>query len=181
MYYTCISQAQDDKTIKGILNKLEEVKEGEVLDVTKAYVIDANEQVIKYKTFKGKWLLIDFWSTGCAPCIKEFPALAKFSKEFNDSINIIAVSVDSKFERYKKSAKKYKINVPHYFGGYTYGNQLFNLNIKIFKTEEGDYVFKTMTPQYVLIDPKGKIVNKNFPKPSSVNFKASLLKALGII
>lgn len=174
----CNSQNHTKEEISYALNKLKEVEESDILDSETAYVIDLQKNKIPYSQFKGKWLLIDFWSTGCAPCIKEFPSIAKFHKKNQDSINVIAVSIDNKFERYKKSSKKYKIDVPHYYAGYTYENQLFNLNIKTLKTDKGEYKFRTMTPQYVLINPDGKIVDKDFPKPSSSDFKSKLNKAL---
>lgn len=162
-----------------ILDRLNDVKQECILDDTASYVIDENESKVSYKEFKGKWLLIDFWSTGCGPCIKEFPALAKFYEKNKEKINVIAVSVDNGFKRYKKSAKRYKIGVPHYFGGYTYKNPLFNLNIKTYKKEDGTYKFITTTPQYVLINPEGKIIDKDFPKPSHPDFEEKLQQAFG--
>lgn len=157
---------------QSILDKLKRVEEGKTLHDLNAWVINPNEKKINYQNFKGKWLLIDFWSTGCVPCIKEFPKLKEFSENFNkDNLHVITVSVDRKFSRYIKSAKKYKINMPHFFGGFTFDNDLFNLNIKASKTDEGKLVFRTLTPQYVLINPEGKIVNKEMPKPSSPEFK----------
>ncbi|NAS30190.1 redoxin domain-containing protein [Flavobacteriaceae bacterium R38] len=174
LHISCNAQTNDQKAITYALEKLEEVKENKFINAEKAYVIDAQENKVSYNKFKGKWLLIDFWSTGCGPCIKEFPALAEFYRKNRDTINVIAVSVDNKFKRYRASAKKYKIEVPHYFGGYTYSNPIFNLNIKQFKKEDGALNFRTTTPQYVLISPDGEIINKDFPKPSSKEFQAKL-------
>lgn len=168
-------QTKNEQTI---LSKLNDAQEESVLDETTSYVIDEHERKIYYKEFKGKWLLIDFWSTGCIPCIKEFPALSDFYENHKDKINVIAVSVDNKFKRYKKSAKKYKIKLPHFFGGYTYANPIFNLNIRTYKGKDGSYSFRTMTPQYVLISPEGTIVEKNFPKPSSSAFKVRMHRLL---
>lgn len=180
MFFTalnCNSQNQTKEEIDLIKKKLSETSKNGILNYEKAYVIDSQKNRISYDDFLGEWLLIDFWSTGCRPCIKEFPALSDFYKENKGKINVIAVSVDSKFERYKKSAEKYKIGFPHYFGGYTYNNPLFNLNIKIFQSKEGIVKFRTQTPQYVLISPKGHIVDKDFPKPSSPDFQRKLQEA----
>lgn len=32
--------------------------------------------------FKGQWLLVNFWATWCAPCIKELPDLDRFHADF---------------------------------------------------------------------------------------------------
>ncbi|WP_299364107.1 TlpA disulfide reductase family protein [Winogradskyella sp.] len=165
------TQAEKEKLI---IKKLDRVKQGEVLDTINAWVIDSNGHKVNYSSFKGKWLLIDFWSTGCAHCIKEFPFLREFYNKNKTRIEVIAVSVDRDYKRYKKSANKYDIGLPHFYGGFTYENDIFNLNVKIIKTNEGNYRFITQTPQYVLINPEGKIIDKELPKPSGKAFKNKL-------
>ncbi len=169
LIFSLVAKAQTEED-NAILSKLDEVKINKIVKPNSAWFITESKEKIKYESFKGQWLLIDFWSTGCVPCIKEFPALAEFSKMNKDRINVIAVSVDNGFKRYVKSARKYAIEIPHYYAGFTYRNAIFNLNIRVFRTTEGSYRFKTLTPQYVLIDPNGKIVDKNLPKPSSKEF-----------
>lgn len=52
-------------------------------------------QVINNELLLGKNVLITFWATWCAPCIKELPALKAISKEYKqDSLITIGVSLD---------------------------------------------------------------------------------------
>ena len=48
--------------------------------------------------FKGKWVLVDFWGFGCAPCLRQgLPNLVKFSEEHSaerDRFEILAVCID---------------------------------------------------------------------------------------
>lgn len=169
-----VSLQAQTKNDKVILEKLNAVKVGDTLKVEDSWVINSGKEQISYSDFKGKWLLIDFWSTGCKPCIKDFPKLAKFYKAHKDDINVIAVSVDKTFEVYQKSAHRYKIELPHYFGGFTYANAIFNLNITTAESEKGGLKFYTITPQYVLINPEGKIIDKDLPKPSDSKFAKTL-------
>lgn len=41
---------------------------------------DGGELVLE--RFKGSWLLVNFWATWCAPCVKEMPELDRFHAEF---------------------------------------------------------------------------------------------------
>jgi cytochrome c biogenesis protein CcmG, thiol:disulfide interchange protein DsbE len=44
---------------------------------------------------RGKVVLVDFWATWCAPCLAEFPAIAKFyQKHRAQGFEVIALSVD---------------------------------------------------------------------------------------
>jgi len=50
-----------------------------VSDVT---FLDESEGEITLQDFKGKYVLVNFWATWCAPCRKEMPALNALQKEF---------------------------------------------------------------------------------------------------
>lgn len=37
---------------------------------------------------RGKWVLVNFWATWCAPCLKEMPELDEFDREHEDAVVI---------------------------------------------------------------------------------------------
>lgn len=43
--------------------------------------------------FKGRWLVLDFWFTGCTACIKSFPKMSALQAHFKDRIQFIAVGL----------------------------------------------------------------------------------------
>ncbi|UYQ90992.1 TlpA family protein disulfide reductase [Chitinophaga horti] len=47
----------------------------------------------KLEDYKGKWLLIDFWGTWCAPCRQELPKVNKFAQSVKNSPDIAFLSV----------------------------------------------------------------------------------------
>ncbi|WP_185210786.1 TlpA family protein disulfide reductase [Sphingobacterium mizutaii] len=54
------------------------------------------KETITLSDYKGKLIILDFWATWCAPCIKAFPELQKLSQEFTDELQIILVTNEGK-------------------------------------------------------------------------------------
>lgn len=44
--------------------------------------------------FKGKIIILNFWASWCAPCVKEFPLLIKLADAFQKDAVLIALSSD---------------------------------------------------------------------------------------
>lgn len=76
-----------------------------------------NGNVIALSSSKGKVVLIDFWGSWCAPCVKEQPELAKLYRKYKQSdftngkgFEIYGVSLDAKKEMWENIIKKMNIN-----------------------------------------------------------------------
>jgi cytochrome c biogenesis protein CcmG, thiol:disulfide interchange protein DsbE len=55
---------------------------------------DLEGKTIRTTDFKGKVVLLNFWGTTCAPCIKEIPWLVDFQKRYGSKgLQVIAVSM----------------------------------------------------------------------------------------
>ena len=55
---------------------------------------DLNHRIYHLKDFRGKYVLIDFWSRFCGPCIAEFPAMADFYERHKDKLVMISLTTD---------------------------------------------------------------------------------------
>lgn len=153
---------------------LDPVREGKIID-SESWLIDLNGDTTSYTdVFKGSWLLIDYWSTGCRPCIANFPHIEAFGKNKPSNLKIIYVNLDSTIARWKKGNKRYKLSLPSYFGGLDNDNHFRSLNF----IQVEDQLMVSF-PLYVLIDPSGKIVSKDLPKPSSEEFKREIAILMG--
>lgn len=67
---------------------------------------DINDTMVTLSKLKGKYVLLDFWASWCAPCRRSFESLKKiYSKYKNNKLFIIAISSDEDEEAWKKAIK----------------------------------------------------------------------------
>ncbi len=57
------------------------------------HFLDGQGQSVRLDNFKGQVVLLNFWATWCAPCIREMPSLDRL-QERRDNLRVIAVSLD---------------------------------------------------------------------------------------
>ena len=68
-------------------------------------VSDLNGNKVNLTEFIGKPLVINYWATWCAPCIKEFPHFEELKKQAGENVNFIMISDESveKINKFSKS------------------------------------------------------------------------------
>ncbi|MEP1490365.1 MAG: TlpA disulfide reductase family protein [Algibacter sp.] len=119
---------------------------------------------------KGKYLYIDMWATWCGPCKREIPFLKEIEKKYHGkNIAFVSISIDK-----KKNLSKWKTMITEKELG---GIQLIADNDWKSSFVQ-DYKINGI-PRFILIDPQGKIVSADAPRPSSDKL-TDLFKALNI-
>jgi len=97
---TTISSSSYSKDEKSIINSFlkEELEDFELSkekqNISDLKFKDDEGKEISFSDFQDKILLVNFWATWCAPCIKEMPSLDRLKKKINKNFDVIAVSVD---------------------------------------------------------------------------------------
>ena len=105
---------------------------------------------ISLSSFKGKFVLIDFWAAWCRPCRAENPNNVKLYEKYKDKgFEILGVSFDETRDAWVKAIKD---------DGLTW-SQVSDL--KGWKCEAGDLYGVRSIPHTVLLDKEGIIIAKN--------------------
>jgi peroxiredoxin len=110
---------------------------------------DASGKIIPLSSFKGKYLLIDFWASWCGPCRAENPNVVKAYSEFrNKNFSILGVSLDKDKDAWQQAVKEDKLAWAQVS------------DLKFWNSKAVDvYKFEGI-PFNVLIDPEGKIIGQ---------------------
>ena len=109
---------------------------------------DINGSKKTVSSSENKILLLNFWATWCAPCIKEIPELIELKKKFKNNVEIYFLSVDSNV---KKTVPKFLRK-----------NKLESL--LVFNDEK----LKVSSKFGVKVMPTTVIINKNFEEVAQV-------------
>ena len=112
-------------------------------DFPDADFYDLNGNLHHIAEHKGKYILLDFWSSGCGPCINAFPVMKQIYDQYNDRLAIVSMSVDTE-RRWRNASQEHEITWSNW-------NEM--------KGEGGIYTNYRISgiPYYVLINPEGKI------------------------
>lgn len=82
----------------GQQKKTEEVRAIEigekVPDIIFSKIVNSHLPTAKLSDYKGKLVILDFWTATCSTCIQFFPELAKLQEKFKDDLIILPVGFD---------------------------------------------------------------------------------------
>lgn len=111
---------------------------------------DVNGNPVSLSSFKGKYVLIDFWASWCKPCRIENPNVVKAYERFKDkNFTVLGVSLDQEKDPWIKAIEKDKLTWTN-VSDLQYWN---NAVAQLYRVQG--------IPQNFLLDPNGKIVAKD--------------------
>lgn len=107
---------------------------------------------VALSSFRGKYVLVDFWASWCGPCRRENPMVVKAFQQFQaKGFTIVGVSLDQPGakEKWMDAIHKDALTWTHVS------------DLKYWENEVAKQYGIRAIPQNFLLDPSGKIIAKN--------------------
>lgn len=111
---------------------------------------DPSGKQISLSSFKGKYVLVDFWASWCGPCRQENPNVVEAFKKFKDkNFTILGVSLDKTKDAWTKAIADDKLTWSHVS------------DLKYWESMVVPLYGISGIPTNILVDPQGKIIAAN--------------------
>lgn len=149
-----------------ILKKIKGAKSAQINSIAKGFKQKTDKgQEFNSEEFKGKYVLLDFWASWCAPCRKEHPKLIELYNDYKSKdFEIVSISLDEDKTAWLNAILKDKIT----------WTQVSDLRGQ--QNEIAVAYGVQSVPTNFLIDTQGKIIAKNLNGEQLKEKLASLFK-----
>ncbi|MDA8596317.1 TlpA family protein disulfide reductase [Flavobacteriaceae bacterium] len=107
--------------------------------------------------YTGKYVYLDIWAQWCGPCKREIPYLQKVEAQYHGkNIEFISISIDKKedYDKWRAMVEDKNLGGVQLLADDAWSSEFIK-----------NYLIRGI-PRFILVDPEGKIVTSNAPRPS---------------
>lgn len=160
---TCLNGNLYVKQIDELISHKEAIQIGNI--APEISVPDADGKEISLSSFRGKYVLVDFWASWCPDCRREIPFLKDAMKKYaKKNFTIWGVSLDRSRDAWVSCIEKEDLKWQH------------SSDLKMWDSEIAKIYALRWIPASFLIDPEGKILSVSLNEDELV---ANLKEAFG--
>jgi len=124
------------------------------------FTVQDTDRKVSLHDYRGKIVVLNFWSAHCAPCIAEMPSLVQLQKRMGDKITVVGVAVDTENDEYHAFLRKHGIDF-----------------LTVLDSAKSSYNLYGATgyPETTIIDRNGRVLRKfvfamNWTSPEIVDY-----------
>lgn len=150
LYNKLTSRIQNAYLGKKLKATIEQMKITAVGSIAPDFTLQTPEGTdLNLSSFKGKYVLLDFWASWCAPCLREVPNVKNvYDKYHEKGFEILSVSLDNNKDNWTTAIENHKLNWAHVS------------SLKGWKCPVVELYHVTGVPAMFLLDKEGKILAK---------------------
>lgn len=153
--YDAMYDALGEKVKKGKFGKLALDKITSMKGTTIGYPAlnfsqpDVNGKEVSLKSYRGKYVLVDFWASWCGPCRRENPSVVAAYQKYKDKgFDVLGVSLDDNKDKWLAAIQKDNLTWTHVS------------DLKGWQNAAGKMYGVQSIPFNLLLDKDGKILAK---------------------
>jgi thiol-disulfide isomerase/thioredoxin len=116
-------------------------------------------QQVALRDFRGRWVVLNFWATWCAPCVEEMPALQALADEMAAQAVVLGINLREDSNTIRAFAAEHRVRFP-----------------LLLNPDDATVLAYTVVglPQTVLIDPSGVVMARAFGPVNTAELIATI-------